>query len=80
MARLIIQIACCPGEGTDAAETIYALCDDGTLWNGVWVGGERGISWREIDAPFTKESGGNIPLTAPAQNAAYVPDGDMGVV
>ena len=69
MARRIIQIACCPAEGINPPETIYALCNDGTLWNGVWVGGEKGVSWREIDAPFTKEVGGNVPPTAASENA-----------
>jgi hypothetical protein len=65
MARRITQIACCQSECS--VETIYALCDDGTLWNGIYT--RDGLKWHEIDAHFTKEGGGNVPPTAASENA-----------
>jgi hypothetical protein len=57
MTRKIKQISAYP-EGKFTEPGVFALCDDGTLWFGVWVqssgSGNRMktiIEWSEIDFP-----------------------------
>lgn len=45
MTRKIVQVSIDTGGGYRSS--VYALCDDGTLWYGSWNGDK--ISWNEVD-------------------------------
>ena len=54
MKRQVIQIAATATDDA-AADMLYALCDDGTMWE-LYLGGNKGLQWKEIpDVPQPEE-------------------------
>lgn len=49
MGRKVIQMAAAAND-ISTSDSVYALCDDGTMWLGYW--GKGGFQWSEIpDVP-----------------------------
>lgn len=55
MNRKIIQISTdnCKPQFGQPIFGIYALCDDGSLWNGTWSNGN--MEWTEVNIDKIKE-------------------------
>jgi hypothetical protein len=45
MERKVIQIAATDTDGS-TSQSVYALCEDGTMWHGYWAKG--GLKWDQI--------------------------------
>lgn len=45
MKRKVIQITATDTDGS-TSQSVYALCDDGTMWHGYWMKG--GFKWNLI--------------------------------